>query len=218
MDTIPSNAQDSSQSMTRREREKLAHRQEIIDAATRVFAQKGFSNATLDEVAQEAEFSKGALYLYFSSKEDLLFSIIKEKFEPLLEALTALLNGASSFREELHGMFSYLADMSFREKEFFSLILSQQIACFKAFSEERAVECFAIRNAFDTFFINRINNAIRDGELRKIDPRAIHGVLYGASENMMFNQWNCKNIEDLQKAVDVFIDILYNGIVQEKEA
>jgi len=67
------NSPTNDTTISRREREKLAHRQEILDAATRVFAEKGFFSATLDEVAQEAEFSKGTVYLYFSSKDDLLF-------------------------------------------------------------------------------------------------------------------------------------------------
>ncbi|RKY64298.1 MAG: TetR/AcrR family transcriptional regulator, partial [Candidatus Latescibacterota bacterium] len=47
---------------TRREREREAHRREILEAAGRVFARKGFAGATMDEIAQEAEFSKAALY------------------------------------------------------------------------------------------------------------------------------------------------------------
>ena len=54
---------------TRREREKALHRQEILEAAKRVFARKGFSGATIDEIAQEAEFSKGAMYIHFEKEQ-----------------------------------------------------------------------------------------------------------------------------------------------------
>ncbi|RKY57461.1 MAG: TetR/AcrR family transcriptional regulator, partial [Candidatus Latescibacterota bacterium] len=68
---------------TRREREREAHRREILEAAGRVFARKGFAGATMDEIAQEAEFSKAALYLYFKNKEDLFLSLIHEKLDSL---------------------------------------------------------------------------------------------------------------------------------------
>ena len=55
----------------RKEREREARREEIIDAADRIFIEKGLSASTMDEVAEAAELSKGTLYLYYRSKEDL---------------------------------------------------------------------------------------------------------------------------------------------------
>ena len=59
----------------RKEREKEQRRKDIIDAAERIYFSRGFENATMDEVAEMAELSKGTLYLYFRSKEDLQFAI-----------------------------------------------------------------------------------------------------------------------------------------------
>jgi AcrR family transcriptional regulator len=59
----------------RKEREKEARRDEIINAAERVFIAKGVKVATMDDVAAEAELSKGTLYLYYRSKEDLFVSV-----------------------------------------------------------------------------------------------------------------------------------------------
>ena len=59
----------------RKEREKHQRRNDMIDAAEKLFFSKGFSNTTMDEIAKEAEYSKGTLYLYFKSKEDLYLAI-----------------------------------------------------------------------------------------------------------------------------------------------
>ncbi|MBN1158263.1 MAG: TetR/AcrR family transcriptional regulator [Bacteroidales bacterium] len=59
----------------RKEREREHRRNEIIDAAEKIFFAKGISNATMDDVAEAAELSKGTLYIYFLSKEDLHFAI-----------------------------------------------------------------------------------------------------------------------------------------------
>ncbi len=59
----------------RKEREKEQRRKDIIDAAEKVFFKKGLNNSTMDEVAKEAELSKGTLYLYFKSKEEIHFEI-----------------------------------------------------------------------------------------------------------------------------------------------
>ena len=59
----------------RKEREKERRRQQIIVAAKRVFSQKGFNKATMEDIAQEAELSPGTLYLYFKNKEELYASL-----------------------------------------------------------------------------------------------------------------------------------------------
>jgi TetR/AcrR family transcriptional regulator len=74
--------------LTRREREKLAKRDDILEAALEVFAEKGFAAATLDEIAEKAEFSKAALYLYFKNKEDLFLSLIDTRLQELRSAIT----------------------------------------------------------------------------------------------------------------------------------
>ena len=59
----------------RKEREKEARREEIINAAEKVFFEKGLVQSTMDEIAETAELSKGTLYLYFKRKEDLYLAI-----------------------------------------------------------------------------------------------------------------------------------------------
>ena len=59
----------------RREREKDQRRNTILDAAEKVFFSQGINLATMDGVAEEAELSKGTLYLYFKSKEELFLGI-----------------------------------------------------------------------------------------------------------------------------------------------
>jgi len=59
----------------RKEREKERRRQQIMVAAKRVFSEKGFNKATMEDIAQEAELSPGTLYLYFKNKEELYASL-----------------------------------------------------------------------------------------------------------------------------------------------
>jgi len=59
----------------RKAREKERRRQQIIVAAKRVFSQKGFNKATMEDIADEAELSPGTLYLYFKNKEELYASL-----------------------------------------------------------------------------------------------------------------------------------------------
>jgi AcrR family transcriptional regulator len=59
----------------RKEREKEARREEIVSAAEKVFLEKGVVTTTMDEIAGACELSKGTLYLYYHSKEDLIVAV-----------------------------------------------------------------------------------------------------------------------------------------------
>ena len=71
----------------RKEREKQLRREEIVTAAEKVFFSKGFDLSTMDDVAEKAELSKGTLYLYFKSKEDLHMAVARKSIR-ILRAIT----------------------------------------------------------------------------------------------------------------------------------
>ena len=71
--------------MSRKERETQLRRNIIIEAAEKLFLNQGYENTSMDEIAHASEFSKGTLYNYFNSKEDLYLAIAKKAYEILIE-------------------------------------------------------------------------------------------------------------------------------------
>jgi len=71
----------------RKEREKQLRREEIVTAAEKIFFSKGLDLSTMDDIAEEAELSKGTLYLYFKSKEDLHLAVARRSIRKL-QAIT----------------------------------------------------------------------------------------------------------------------------------
>lgn len=65
----------------RRERERLNRRNTIIDATETLFFAKGITNTSIDEIAEAVELSKGTIYLYFKSKEELYCAIIQRAMD-----------------------------------------------------------------------------------------------------------------------------------------
>lgn len=65
--------------LSRRERERLARRALMLDAALAVFSEKGYAGASVDEVAERAEFGKGTIYNYFPGGKDELFLTLFEE-------------------------------------------------------------------------------------------------------------------------------------------
>jgi len=74
---------------SRREREKARRREDILQAAREVFFERGIHHATVDEVAEQAQVSKGTVYLYFDTKETILAHLLLEGLEKLVGDLEA---------------------------------------------------------------------------------------------------------------------------------
>mgnify|MGYP000615000049 CR=1 FL=1 len=95
MSSLPSPAENP----TRRERRKEARPGELLQAALSLFVEKGFAATRSEEVAQRAGVSKGTLFLYFPSKEDLFKAVIQEnigKLFPLWSEEMQQFQGSSS--------------------------------------------------------------------------------------------------------------------------
>ncbi|MGC9023076.1 MAG: TetR/AcrR family transcriptional regulator, partial [Dissulfurimicrobium sp.] len=77
---------------TRRERERLAQRQEMLIAALELFSEKGYHNVSMHEIAERSEFAIGTLYKFFKNKEDLYRALMLEKAMEFHDTLNEVLS------------------------------------------------------------------------------------------------------------------------------
>lgn len=107
----------------RKEREKLQRRNDIIDAAEKVLFSRGFESATMDEIAEMAELSKGTLYLYFKSKEDLQFAIFMRGSDILMKMMKDNLSPDSTGYQRLLELADSFIRFSRENRNYFSLFM-----------------------------------------------------------------------------------------------
>ncbi len=91
--------------LSRREREKLRQRQDMLAVAIELFSNNGYHNVSMHKIAQEAEFAIGTLYKFFKNKEDLYRSIITEQADIFHETLTRALEEGN---EEIDKLRNYV--------------------------------------------------------------------------------------------------------------
>ncbi len=87
--------------LSRREREKLRQRQEMLAAALELFSEKGYHNVSMHEIAKKAEFAIGTVYKFFRNKEDLYKSLITELADRFHGTLTRAIEKADDEIEKL---------------------------------------------------------------------------------------------------------------------
>ena len=87
------------------ERRKQARPGELLAAALDLFVERGFAATRLDEVAARAGVSKGTLYLYYASKEDLFKAVVRQNIVPLIDAFKRDVATSQADSAELLGAF-----------------------------------------------------------------------------------------------------------------
>lgn len=101
---------------------KARTRSELIAAARRVFMKRGFHAASLEEIAEEAGYTKGAVYSNFAGKDDLFLAVLDEQYSQRTEAYAKLMLGAEDVEETFHAIARFMLDAYAREPAWWSLV------------------------------------------------------------------------------------------------
>ena len=157
--------------ISRREREKQKRRQEIIDAAEKVFFAKGYDKVTMDEIAQKAEVNKALLYYYFKNKETLFFAVNLQGVRILHEIYVRCFNIDTDGYGKVKVMLQGLFDFSREYPEYFRIYCYSGTERFQMSDNEDAQEIVDLSTGMWRIMVEAILEGIADGTIRKdLDP------------------------------------------------
>ena len=165
-------------------REKTSEkRQRILAAALKVFAQRGFYNAKVSEVAREAKVADGTIYLYFKNKDDLLISLFEDRMDFLIRRLHEELDQAGG--TSLNRVRAVIrAHLQIAEKwpdlaEFITVELRQSSKFVKEYENPKFSEYLKILR-------DLVEEGQRDGTIRDdIDARLVARSIFGALDEAL---------------------------------
>ena len=141
---------------------------QILEAATELFAARGFSGTSLQDVAEATGLTRPALYHYFSSKEDLLSRLVKEvTVGPATDLRRLRRKAGAPVGERLHAMAASVAGLQARHPSRFRMLVRSE----GDLPEALATPYDAGRRAVLREFSSVIDEGVRSGEFRPVDPR-----------------------------------------------
>jgi AcrR family transcriptional regulator len=203
----------------RKEREKEERRNMIIDAAERVIFSNRIDTSTMDQIAEEAELSKGTLYLYFKSKTDLYLAIQDRGMSILADKLARVLGekrkGIDLLKRFGEVYFDYAnqfpnyfnAEMFCRSHEFMEETTASEL--FQSTRDKR-IEIVS-------YIIRGIQIGLQDGSIRKdVQPEELSLMLYASMNGMIQAYMLRKQVEkhDLFPEVRVSIDHIVQDFIR----
>jgi len=211
--------------LSRKDREKLARKESIIDAAEEIIKLKGFKNSTMDEIAEKAELGKGTLYLYFNSKTSIYLAICDRGSrllnQKMAKVITMNIKGIGMVKEMGHVYLNFIQSypIYFNAFNFFESSLSEDKLVASAIVDdlqEHSVEAM-------TYVVRALQIGMQDGSIRNTyDPKELGIIFWGASRGVIqvaFMKENRKSLKilndvtfSLESLVNSFIDIIGSGI------
>lgn len=141
---------------------KRKKKKEILDSALYCFAKKGFQVATIDDIVTHSKISKGAIYNYFKSKEDIYLELISEETSSLHERLTEKIATFKTALEKLQYLFDlYSSNNPAKAEQVDSVVVHYEFRLF-ALRDSRLQELLKERS--NSFFIEFILAILEEGK------------------------------------------------------
>ena len=170
---------------TRRQRERERHRTEILDAARRVFCERGYERTTMADIADEAEFAVGTLYRFFRSKEALFEALVLEVARKWSEIVNTVLDEAGSEVERLERFIERTTEYFFANQEFAKILIAQSSRRYYSVQESLAGEAWEIFASVQDRLTDLFQAGIEKNLFIDLPPRFLTVGLQGVTNALL---------------------------------
>ena len=192
---------------------RLRRQEEILDAAARFFASRGYSEANIQELADILEVGKGTIYRYFPTKEALFLAAVDRLMQRLSAAVDQCLLSTSDLIDQIAGAVrTYLT--FFAEHPEFTELLIQERAQFK---DRKQPTYFAYRDAHRERRREQIGALIAEGRLRDVPADRVSDVIGDLLYGTMFTNYFAGDNRSPEKQAEDLLDVALFGILSESE-
>jgi len=195
---------------SRRQRRFAKRREEILDVAARVFAEKGYSDTKITEIAEALDIADGTLYNYFDSKRDILLAIISKAetdIEPMLQE-----TGELRTRDDIVAILAKTYDIFMAHLPFTRTLLMEAWADDAILQEYAADHLEHIGQRMHEFIVSRVNA----GDFRPLDPalatQMVLGLFFAPVLPVLRGITPPPSPEQCRILAEAAVDLLLDGI------
>jgi len=202
--------------LNRKERDRQLRKSDILNAAERIFALRGFYQATMQDIAREAQYAIGTVYLYFKDKDSLYLSLLDEKLQDLFSIIEEEVKKVHDAEDKLKVFIRESLIFFEKNQDFFRIFLLEK-------SKGQAIKDAKFsRSALVTQHTEFITGLVKMGQEQKIirsdfNAGQMADILISIIMTVVFD-WlkepkDAKNLTDTSKFI---LDMFMNGAEKKK--
>nr|WP_263327258.1 TetR/AcrR family transcriptional regulator [Neobacillus sp. Marseille-Q6967] len=186
------------------EKKILKKKEEILKSAIEIINKRGYSGATMEEIAAELLMTKGSLYYYFKNKSDLMYHCHNFVLSQATEDLKEILNQEGGTATDImRKMISTHMEYAMEEKEVFNLIMEPK----RFFDEEQLDIVLKLRKEYESLFHQMIKRGIVSGEFQAKEASVVRMFILGAM-NWIQQWYSSKGRLEKQELIAIYTDII----------
>ncbi|MDR3637051.1 MAG: TetR/AcrR family transcriptional regulator [Isosphaeraceae bacterium] len=190
-----------------------ARREEILDAATLLFAEQGYDATGTQDLAEKLQVGKGTLYRYFPSKRDLFLAAVDRVMRRLRASVDAAIEGIEEPLERIErAVYTYL-DFFASHPEYVELLIQERAQ----FKDRKAPTWITHRNNSVERWRTIYGGLIAAGRLREMPVERITDVLSDLLYGTMFTNYFAGQRKPSREQAHDILDIIYHGILSDSE-
>jgi AcrR family transcriptional regulator len=191
---------------------KPDRRRQILDAAVRVFAGKGFTQCRVADIAEEAGVAYGLMYHYFGSKDEVLDTLFLERWDVMVDLIGEIDERDLPAREKLHAVASFIVDSYRHDPDLMKVIIVEVTRAANSFGQ---THLGVIRQAYGRI-ADIVERGQADGEFKTdVTPHFAALAFYGAIEQVLTGwifDFLPKGEEEFERAKSLVVETICGGL------
>lgn len=201
--------------MTPKSSASTESRERILQAALKCFLRKGYNATTMDDIVAESELSKGTLYWYFDSKNELVNAALMSVAEGLSQGTAEIQDSYSTASDKLRAISQAAVNIGEEASGFFSLFLEFWASSSRR--EELGHVWLDLLEEYQDAIADIIEEGIASGEFRPVDAEPLVWALLAAYDGMAAYLMLKPDL-DLAQINEAFTDVLIKGLLADGDS
>lgn len=201
--------------LDRKKRDVLLRKADILKAAEHVFAVKGFYRATMADIAEEAQYGVGTLYLYFKDKQSLYISLFEEKMKELLRLVKKKAEESNNALEKIKSLINTQLDFFSVNENFFRIFFNIREGLHWKIKGDVSTSVVQLIFKLMDDISDIIKQAQSHGVIKKeYSPKKVAYILQSIIRSIIIPRLlqEEKNKEDISDQGDFILEVLLKGV------
>ncbi len=196
--------------------ERLARIDRILDGAEALFVEKGYMATSIQDIAEQADFSRTSVYQYFKNKEEIYACILERYTDFLIDRVTAATGDKATVKEKIRAFVDEMRQMTKDKPNFFGLYFIQRHQLEPRLSVDMKTRLNKKRKKLENVFRNFYHDGVKKSEVRNIRAKDASNLFFALIMGMLLlheyydEEFDVSLDGHLDKSLQLFLEFVDN--------
>lgn len=186
----------------------MSKEERILEVAMRIFRERGYHAASMQEIADAVGMQKGSLYYYISGKQELLFMILERAIDTITTRLEEIWRSDLPPKEKLWQAIINHLDIVSQRLDMLTILLRERHALSP--SQQEAIDSKRVN--YERLLQKILAEGVRTGEFRDIDVKIVSFGILGMC-NWLYQWYSPEGRLTAREIAEIFGDLIFRGVL-----